>query len=131
MTSLGFNGLEFEVLHHDSVIASYAFSFSGIVVSGKLQTWAPARSWAAYKGVLVQLGTRIHDLVVEAEEYLRFTYCYCRHWDFSDARPLLSRIFRKKNAQLLQFSVKPFLQQQAKGIQILGQELVTLPHWVF
>jgi hypothetical protein len=38
MTSLGFNGLEFEVLHHDSVIASYAFSFSGIVVSGKLQT---------------------------------------------------------------------------------------------
>jgi hypothetical protein len=38
MTSLGFNGLEFEVLHHDNVIASYAFSFSGIVVSGKLQT---------------------------------------------------------------------------------------------
>jgi hypothetical protein len=37
MTSLGFNGLEFEVLHLDSVIANYALSFSGIVVSGKLQ----------------------------------------------------------------------------------------------
>jgi hypothetical protein len=37
MTSLGFNGLEFEALHLDGVIANYAFSFSDIFVSGKLQ----------------------------------------------------------------------------------------------